>query len=113
MNPRDIVSAPTELMPADLAATLEERFFWWEPVGLQARSHYRILAQAMELASFQDVLFLERTIGSDRLIETMLNAAPGWIGERSWEFWRGRLMRATGRVLPDTPPRRSFDAGGF
>src|ERR1700726_584334 len=85
-------------LPADLAAELESRFFWWEPVGLQPRSHARILAQAMNLASFDDVRRLEKTLGPDRLAEAMLEAEPGWINERSWEFWRGRLALATGRT---------------
>jgi hypothetical protein len=100
-------------LPTDLAAELESRFFWWEPVGLQARSHARILAQAMNLASFDDVRRLEKTLGPDRLAEAMLEAEPGWINERSWEFWRGRLALATGRTMPDAPPRRSFNAGQF
>jgi hypothetical protein len=100
-------------LPPDLAAELESRFFWWEPVGLQSRSYARILAQAMNLASFDDVRRLEKTLGPCRLAEAMLEAEPGWIGERSWEFWRGRLALATGRAIPDAPPRRSFDAGQF
>jgi hypothetical protein len=102
---------PADLLSKDLAAELERRFFWWEPVGFQPRSHLRILAQAMDLALFDDVRRLERTLGPDRLAEAMLAAEPGWISERSWEFWRGRLALATGRVMPDAPPRRSFDAG--
>jgi hypothetical protein len=42
----------------------------------------------------------------------MLSAQPGWISDRSWEFWRGRL-RTAGKTIPETPPRRSFDAGAF
>jgi hypothetical protein len=98
-------------LPAGVAAELESRFFWWEPVGLQPRSHARILAQAMNFASFNDVRHLESTLGPYRLAEAMLAAEPGWINERSWEFWRGRLALATGRTIPDAPPRRSFDAG--
>jgi hypothetical protein len=100
-------------LPADLAAELESRFFWWEPVGLQPRSPARILAQAMDLASFNEVRRLEKTLGPYRLAEAMLQAEPGWISERSWEFWRGRLALATGREMPDAPPRRTFDAGQF
>jgi len=100
-------------LPVDLAAELESRFFWWEPVGLQPRSHARILAQAMNLALFDDVRRLEKTLGPYRLAEAMLEVEPGWISERSWEFWRGRLALATGRAMPDAPPRRSFDAGEF
>ena len=98
-------------LPADLAAELERRFFWWEPVGSQPRSLARILAQAMNLATFDDVRRLEKALGPDRLAKAMCEAEPGWFNERSWEFWRGRLALATGRAIPDAPPRRSFDAG--
>jgi len=95
-------------LSADLASELERKFFWWEPVGSQPRSDLRILAQAMNLASFEDVRRLETVLGADQLIEVMLQAEPGWIDERSWDFWRGRLALATGRAIPETPPRRSF-----
>jgi hypothetical protein len=101
----------TRDVPDDLMSELERRFFWWEPVGSQPRSADRIIAQAMSFAGFADVRQMEQTIGYDRLVEAMLAAQPGWIDERSWEFWRGRLMRATGRNVPDAPPRRSLDVG--
>ena len=97
------------LLPPDVAAELEQRFFWWEPVGSQPRSNARILAQAMELASFADVRWLETVVGPDRLRELLLKAEPGWLSGRSWEFWRGRLALATRRAIPEEPPRRSFD----
>lgn len=95
-------------LPAALAVELERRFFWWEPVGDQPRSHARILAQAMHLAPFEEVRRLETTLGPQRLADAMITAEPGWFDERSWEFWRGRLSRAANRPLPMTPPRRSF-----
>lgn len=101
----------TAALPADFAAELERKYFWWEHVGIGPRSHARILAQAMEFALFDEVRRLEAALGPQRLTEAMLSAEPGWISERSWEFWRGRLMRATGQPIPDAPPRRSFDAG--
>ena len=90
---------------------MERKFFWWEPVGSQPRSDARILAQAMCMAGFDEVRRLEQMLGHDRLAETMLQAEPGWIDERSWEFWRGRLVLATGRRIPDVAPVRSLDAG--
>ncbi|MEX2127102.1 MAG: hypothetical protein WD871_02510 [Xanthobacteraceae bacterium] len=103
--------AASKLPPA-LAAELEQKFFWWEPVDAHPRSDARILAQAMNLAPFGEVRRLEQSLGPHRLAEALLQAEPGWISERSWEFWRGRLALATGRQLPDAPPRRAFDAGG-
>ena len=78
-------------LPRDLASELERKFFWWKHVGTQRRSDARILAKAMDLASFEDVRRLETTLGLDHLADAMLGAEPGWISERSWEFWRGRF----------------------
>jgi hypothetical protein len=58
---------------------------------------------------FEEARDLEITLGPDRLAEIMLEAEPGWLSDRSWEFWRGRLALATGRAIPEPPPRRSFD----
>ena len=102
-------AATTDRLPTGLAAELEKKYFWWEPVA-GPRSEARILAQAMDLASFDDVRRLETMLGPHRLADAMLTAEAGWISERSWEFWRGRL-RAAGRRVPEAPPRRSFDAG--
>ena len=98
-------------LPKEFWSELESKFFWWEPVGSQPRSDARILAQAMCMAGFDEVRRLERMLGHDRLAEAMLRAEPGWIDERSWEFWRGRLMLASGRRIPPAAPERSFDAG--
>jgi hypothetical protein len=98
-------------LPQEFLSELEKKFFWWEPVGSRPRSDARILAQAMSMAGFEEIQRLEQMLGCDRLAETMLQAEPGWIDERSWEFWRGRLMLATGRRIPDAAPVRSFNAG--
>jgi hypothetical protein len=104
-------TSPTRGLPENFLSELEKKFFWWEPVGSQPRSAARILAQAMSMAGLDEMRQLEQVVGHDRLAEVMLGAEPGWIDERSWEFWRGRLMRATGRRIPDDAPVRVFDAG--
>ena len=106
-----MLASSANSLPTELMSELESKFFWWEPAA--ARSPARILAQAMDLAPFDMVLRLERELGSDRLVEAMLAAEPGWISGRSWEFWRGRLALATGRAIPEEPPRRLFDAGAI
>jgi hypothetical protein len=95
----------------ELLSELERKFFWWEPVGSEPRSAARIIAQAMSLAGFDDIIRLERELGPDRLVEIMLRAEPGWIDARSWQLWRGRLTLATGRDVPTEAPVRSFDVG--
>jgi hypothetical protein len=106
-----MTSSPAVSLPPELAADLVAKFFWWTHVGEEPRSDLRILAQAMSLASFAEVRQLETMLGREPLVEAMLQAEPGWIDDRSWEFWRGRLALATGRAIPEEPPRRIFDAG--
>jgi hypothetical protein len=105
-------TAPVDRLPAEFASDLERKYFWWDTVDSQPRSDDRILAQAMDLASFADVRRLETRLGLQRLTDVMLAAEPGWISDRSWEFWLGRL-RSVDPTIPQTPPRRRFDAGLF
>ena len=62
----------------------------------------------MNLGTVEDIRRLETTLGSERLAGVMLRAAPGWLSDRSWEFWRGRLSLALGKPMPEKPPRRWF-----
>ena len=98
---------------ADLVAEFQRKYLWWEPVGREPHSAQRILAQAMDLATFDDIRRLEETLGFERLAEVMLHAEPGWFSARSWEFWRGRLSLALGKEIPEEAPRRSFHAASL
>src|SRR6267154_6010276 len=89
-------------------AELGRKYLWWDPVGDQPHSENRIIAQAMNLGTFDDIVVLEQTVGRSRLVEVMLRAEPGWFSDRSWEFWRGRLSFAAGGAIPEEAPRRSF-----
>jgi hypothetical protein len=86
------------------------KYLWWEPVDGLPHSEDRIIAQTMNLGTYNDILLLEQTVGKSRLVEIMLHAEPGWLSDRSWEFWRGRLSFRTGAAIPDKAPRRSFHA---
>jgi hypothetical protein len=91
-------------------AEFGRKYLWWKPVGEQRFSEDRIIAQTMNLGTYDDILLLEQTVGKSRLVEIMLRAEPGWINDRSWEFWRGRLSFATGAAIPHQAPRRVFHA---
>jgi hypothetical protein len=91
-------------------ARFGRKYLWWKPLGGQPHSKARIIAQTMNLGTYGDILLLEQTVGKARLVEIMLHAEPGWINDRSWEFWRGRLSFATGAAIPNEAPRRAFRA---
>lgn len=73
-----------------LVAELGRKYLWWRPIGNVPHSADRVIAQAMNLATFEDVRRMEETLGRDCLTAAMLQAEPGWFSDRSWEFWRGR-----------------------
>lgn len=97
-------------LPPGFLSELERKYFWWQPVVPMPRSEERIIAQAMDLAGFADIRRIETVVGPHRLVEVMRQAQPGWISDRSWELWRGRLGLATGERLPEDPPRRALHA---
>jgi hypothetical protein len=88
-------------------------YLWWEPVGAGGHSDDRIIAQTMNLGTFDDIILLQQTVGASGLVDVMKRAEPGWLSDRSWEFWRGRLSYRTGETIPDEPPRRSLDAAAL
>jgi hypothetical protein len=94
----------------DAIAGFGRKYLWWKPPGGQPHSEDRIIAQTMNLGTYNDILLLEQTVGRARLVEIMLHAQPGWISNRSWEFWRGRLSFATGAAIPNKAPQRAFHA---
>jgi hypothetical protein len=93
-----------------MISELERKYLWWEPVGGEPHSEARIIAQAMNLGTFDDMRRLEKALGPRRLADVMRQAEPGWFNDRSWELWRGRLSRALGEAMPEEAPRRSFHA---
>jgi hypothetical protein len=100
----------TNCVLPDVIAELGRKYLWWEPVGGASFSENRIIAQTMNLGTYDDTLLLEQTVGQSRLVEIMQRAQPGWINDRSWEFWRGRLSFATGAAIQEKAPRRTFHA---
>lgn len=94
--------------PTDVLARFRRKYLWWQPVDGRPFSEERIIAQTMSFATYDDILLLEEAVGWPRLVEVMRRAEPGWIDDRSWEFWRGRLTFRTGAVIPDKAPRRMF-----
>ncbi|WP_375787056.1 hypothetical protein ACE10Z_05650 [Bradyrhizobium sp. Pha-3] len=97
-------------LPSDLLEQFRRKYLWWGPVDGQPFSEERVIAQTMNLGTYDDILLLEDAVGQACLVEIMRSAEPGWINDRSWEFWRGRLTFATGLAVPDSAPRRGFHA---
>src|SRR6266480_2534959 len=94
--PNPLWRMKTNNVLTDVIAVFGRKYLWWEPVRGQPHSEDRIIAQTMNLGTYDDSLLLEEAVGKARLLEVMLRAEPGWINDRSWEFWRGRLSLVPG-----------------
>jgi len=92
----------------DVIARFGRKYLWWRPVDGQPFSEARIIPQTMNPGTHDDSLLPEQMVGRSRLVEVMRHAEPGWIDDRSWAFWHGRWLFATGAAIPDQPPRRAF-----
>ena len=63
----------------DVIAEFGRKYLWWEPVSGQPHSEDRIIAQTMNLGTYDDILLLEEAVGKARLLDVMLRAGPGWM----------------------------------
>lgn len=105
-------------MPSDIAAEVPEQaarvaqiaqpYLWWAPADGQSHGFARMVAQIMNLGTYDDILRLEEAVEPQVLAAVMIDAQPGWFDARSWAFWRGRLGFRIGVELPETSPKRRF-----
>lgn len=92
-------------IPADLLCDFARKYVWWKPVESAVRFPDRVLAQVMELGTFEDVLRMEELIGKVRLADVISHSEPGWFSPRSWHFWHYRLGLAKLGGVPPLPER--------
>ena len=69
----------------------------------------RLIAQVMDIGSYEDVQDLVRLVGTGRLQDVLLRAEAGWFRPRSWSYWHYRL-RLT-QPGDDPPPMPKRDLG--
>jgi hypothetical protein len=100
------VSAGSE---AALLDELRRKYVWWADEKTGRPSVDRVVAQVMDIGTYDDILLLEEVLGRPRLAGVMRGAAAGWFSARSWDFWRGRL--APEEAVPKAPPARPLFAG--
>jgi len=91
-----------------LLAEFAARYIWWRDA--HGPSDDRVIAQVMNIGTWDDIRRLEAAYSAEELRGLMLRAAAGWISDRSWDFWRGRLLHGGVGPIPQAAPRRSFHA---
>jgi hypothetical protein len=99
---------PLPSIAAARLSTIAHRYVWWSKDA--GTGDDVIVAQVMNLGTYDDIRRLEAVMAPQELRAVMLRARAGWIDDRSWAFWRGRLLAQGCADIPDAPPKRAFHA---
>jgi hypothetical protein len=90
---------------------LAERYVWWSSAERTLQSKMpRLVAQVMEMGTWEDAHHLLRIVGRDAFVAVLRSPPPGTFSLRSWSFWHRRLglgkppALPAGRPLPDAAP---------
>jgi len=92
------------MLPAGLMAQARKvarRYIWWEPPAKTLTNLPRFLAHAMNLATWEDQVWLETNFSRDRLRQALQRAPAGTFTARSWNFWHVRLGARSIPRLPE------------
>jgi hypothetical protein len=71
----------------ELPRPLAARLIWWQPAEQSPRHPDRVIAQVLELGTFEDGQRLRQSLGDGRLAQVLQRAEPGWLSPRSWTYW--------------------------
>ena len=90
---------------------LADSYIWWKTPEEAARYPDRVLAQVMDIGTFEDCRSMRTAFGDERLCGVLRRAEPGWFRARSWAFWQAALgidagPRPVRRRLPPAPWER-------
>lgn len=88
-------------------ASLGKRYLWWKAPEEVAVRPDLLIAQIMNIGTWDDVVALENNTTVERLRDVLTQAEPGQFSPRSWQFWHLRLHLADIDHVPPLP-RRNF-----
>jgi hypothetical protein len=92
-------SHAVELLP------LAAKYIWWIPADEAVLNPARVIAQVMNLGTWDDVAALEKFVSRETLAGVLRGALPGWFSGPSWTLWHLRLGLASPDAVPARPVR--------
>ncbi len=93
------------MLNSDILHEFAAKYIWWKAPDAAARYPHRVIAQVMELGTFEDIQRLVKAAGAPCLIDVIQRAEAGWFTPRSWHFWNLRLGLCDPRNVPPLPER--------
>lgn len=87
-----------------LLVHLGKRYIWWSLPGVDPDPD-RVIAQVMDIGTFDDVRAMEAEVGKAKMQQVLSNARPGWFSPKSWTFWQLVFGLAKFDDIPPRPTR--------
>jgi hypothetical protein len=87
--------------------TFAARYVWWKTAEEALRYPERVVAQVMNLGTFEDVQLLVQMVGEEQLKFVLRSAEAGQFTPRSWHYWHYRLGLSRPGEVPPLPVRKT------
>lgn len=100
-------SHPRATLDPVMFRTFAKKYLWWVSPEEAIMDQGRLVAQVMNIGTFEDVRYLEDRLGEDYLASILKTAKPGYFQEKPWTYWHHRLGVARDWTVPPLP-RRTF-----
>lgn len=110
-----MASPPDHTSPAELdnlLRPLAAQLIWWQPADVSLRNPDRVIAQVLDLGTFEAGQRLREVLGDRRLAQVLQRAEAGWFSPRSWNYWQQKLGLARSGAVPPLPRRHFGDRDG-
>ncbi|MFM7548003.1 MAG: hypothetical protein ACKO8I_03855, partial [Cyanobacteriota bacterium] len=92
---------PTRNQELELLSPMATQLIWWQPAEQALRHPGRVIAQVMDIGTFEMAQLLRQGLGDRRLAQVLQQAEAGWFSPRSWTYWHRKLgITPTGPVPP-------------
>lgn len=109
--PQDAMPTTIRLYSSEQTNLLRDfaaRYIWWKTPQDALLYPERVLAQVMNLGTYEDLGRLLTAFTVEELGHVLMSAEPGWFTERSWAFWHVRFGLISNGALPPPLPIRTF-----
>lgn len=81
-----------------------KKLIWWQPPEVSLRDVRRLVAQIMNLGTWEDVKFAQAHFGLAAFRDALEHAQPGWFEPDSWVIWHNAFELPA----PDLPRRSTL-----
>lgn len=92
-------------LPQENLLPFVKKYLWWWSPEAPIEDIHPLIAQVMDIGTFEDVQKLRQLAGDDALRQALKEARPGEFSPRSWEYWHLMLEVAELDHVPTLPVR--------